>query len=146
MSQWYLIDGSMPADSPEEFPKVAIRSEAHLRDELGRLRERRPGIFALEGPDGLALQIGIGGPCAGIRVFNSGKAQHTVLTDCHHSEKRIDFAAEEDTLAFWPDELMPVERAIDIAAYLYAHRRLPDDVSWKEWNDGAKRWVVKAVE
>ena len=145
MQQWQLVDGSMPAEVPEEFPRIAIHSEQHLREELARLRERNPGIVGLEGPDGLALEIGLGGPLAGVRLFQSGKPQCVLLADRRYSEKRIDFAAEEDTVAFWPDELVPVERALDIITYFYRHQQLPGWAASKHWDDGSKRWVVRSA-
>jgi len=113
--------------------------------ELNLLRQRKPGMVALEGPEGVALQVGMGGPLAGVRLFKSGKPLCVLLADRCYSEKRIDFAAEEDTLAFWPDELMPAEQAIDIIAYFYQQQLLPGGAATKDWDDGSKSWIVKSA-
>jgi hypothetical protein len=143
MAQWQLVDGSMPAEGPECFPTVTIQSEAHLREELNRLRNREPGIFVLESPDHDALQIGMGGPLSGLRRFRNQDAHSVVLADRPYSAKRVDFASEGDTLAFWPDELIPVEQAIEVILFFYKNRSLPDWIGWKEWDRDRSKWIIK---
>lgn len=145
MKDWALIDIRNPADAPEEFPRVVIQSESHLRTELERLRERDPSILGLEGPLDQGLQLGLGGPYAGIRwgehpVSNRGG---TALADRVYSDKRIDFASEGDTIAFWPDELIPAERAIEVIVDFYKNHRLPSWIAWKEWDPVRHQWDVK---
>jgi len=143
MKPWQLIDSRNPADSPEAFPKVAIQSEAQLRKELNRLRELDPAIVALEGPTEQALQIGIGGPFAGIRLYKAHQPYRVVLADRTYSEKRIDFASEEETMAFWPSELIPAEQAIEAIVSFFQDQALPDWIGWKEWNSNSKKWSTK---
>ncbi len=143
MDQWQLVDGSIPVDGPEDFPRVTIRSEGQLREELRRLRDREPGIFALESPADDALQIGIGGPFWGMRHYRNREVHAVVLADRIDHEKRIDFAAEEDAIAFWPEELLPFERAIEVIIYYYRNLRLPDWIGWKEWDSARKQWNIK---
>jgi hypothetical protein len=145
MERWELIDLRDPADAPEEFPRIVIQSESHLRAELARLREREPSILALEGPTDQGLQIGLGGPYAGIRWGEHPVSQRTgtALADRICSDKRIDFASEESSIAFWPDELIPVERAIEVIVSFYQNHRLPRWIAWKEWDPVRNIWEVK---
>jgi hypothetical protein len=145
VDHWELIDLINPADAPEEFPRVVIQSESQLRSELHRLQQREPAIVGLEGPIDQGLQMGIGGPYAGIRwaEYPVSRRGGTALADRIYSEKRVDFASEEDTLAFWPDELIPVERAIEVIVYFYKNHRLPDWIAWKEWDPERYQWIVK---
>src|SRR5215207_2149965 len=118
MDGWRLTDGRDPADSPEEFPTVLITSESQLRQELERLRRMSPAIVSLSNPGHGALQIGLGGPFAGLRWFVepfSSPRIREILADRSYCSSRMDFSAEGDTIAFSPDLLMPVEQAIEIA-------------------------------
>ncbi|SRR5260370_11426828 len=143
MAEWHLTDGREPADGPEEFPSVVIESENQLRDELHRLQKLEPGIVALNGPAEKAIQIGIGGPVAGIRYYEAPKKSprfRVVLADRPCCEKQVDFLAEGDTVAFFPESLFAVEEAIEIVVHFFKHQELPDSVSWKEWNPVTKQW------
>jgi hypothetical protein len=146
MGDWRVIDGRDPADGPENFPFVRISSETELRQELARQRQLEPGIVSLSSPVSGALQIGIGGPLAGIRWYVNpyppGQSRD-VLADHAYAEKRIDFLAEGDHIAFWPENLMPVDQAIEIVVYFFNHQRLPDWVGWKEWDPAACKWKIK---
>jgi Immunity protein Imm1 len=143
MADWHLVDSMHPSESPDGFPAVVIRSPEQLRAELGRLRQREPAIVGLEGPGGHALEIGSGGPFAGLRQFRNQRAWRVALADRTHSAKSVDFAFEQGVLTFWPDELLPVDQAIAAIAHFYEHQQLPDWLSYKEWDDGKKEWVVK---
>jgi hypothetical protein len=145
MDRWELIDLRDPADATEEFPRVVIHSASQLRAELHRLQQREPSMLALEGPIDQGLQIGLGGPYAGIRwaEYPVSERGGTGLADRVRSESRIDFASEGDTLAFWPDELIPVEQAIEVIVSFYNNHRLPDWIGWKEWDPAQSKWIVK---
>jgi hypothetical protein len=145
MVRWEVIDLINPADGPEEFPRVVVQTEAQLREELARLRLRQPAIIGLASSTGEGLQIGFGGPFAGIRWLKSTHSARggAVLADRIYCDKRIDFAAEEDTIAFWPENLIPVESAIEVIVYFYKNHRLPDWIAWKEWDRESCQWIVK---
>jgi hypothetical protein len=145
MERWELIDLRDSADAPEDLPRVVIQSEGHLRAELERLRDRDPAILALEGPIAQGLQFGLGGAYAGIRWGEHPVSNRTgtVLADRVYSEHRIDFASEESTIAFWQDELIPVERAIEVIVSFYKTQRLPSWIAWKEWDPVRNVWEVK---
>ncbi len=146
MGHWRLIDGRDPAESPEDFPTVPISSETELRQELARQQQLEPGIVSLACPANGALQIGIGGPFAGIRWYHNPYPPHSsrdILVDHPCTPGRIDFLAEGDTIAFWPENLMPVDQAIDIVLFFFNHQRLPDWVGWKEWDPVQHRWKIK---
>jgi hypothetical protein len=142
MADWHLVDSMNPSETPDGFPRTVIRSQEQLRAELGRLCQRDPAIVGLEGPGDQALEIGIGGPFAGLRLFRHQRAWRVVLADRTYSPNPIDFAFEEGVLSFWPDELIPVEQAIGVIAHFYEHQQLPDWVGWKEWKD-SKEWLVQ---
>ena len=143
MKDWHLVDSSKPSEAPDGFPRVAVASEQNLRAELERLRHGQPAIVGLEGPIDQALEIGIGGPVAGLRLFRNRRPWRIVTADRICSEKPIDFAFEENALSFWPDELLPVEQAIGVIIHFYKYQQLPDWVGWKEWNDEVKGWDIK---
>jgi hypothetical protein len=146
MTVWRLVDGREPVDCPEAFPTVDISSEGELRQELERLRQLEPGIVSLSGPTEEALQIGIGGSFAGLRWYENAhvsERSRDILADRLYCPNRIDFAAEGDTIAFWPEHLMPVERVIEIVGYFFKHQRLPDWIGWKEWDPARKQWNIK---
>jgi len=147
MAEWRLIDGRNPADSPQDFPAKLISSEAELREELDRLRQLEPGIVSLNSPTGGALQIGIGGPFAGLRWYKKlqSDAPSEVLADRPYCSSRIDFLAEDDAIAFWPEHLMPVDQVIESVVYFFGHQRLPDWVAWKEWDHSQLNWHVKSA-
>src|ERR1700722_7847052 len=124
MGDWRLTDGRDPADGPEDFPTVPISSEAELRQELARLRSLEPGIVSLSSPADGALQIGIGGPFAGVRWFYDPNPPHLsrdVLVDHPCFQDRIDYLAEGDHISFWPENLIPVDQAIEIILYFFNH-------------------------
>lgn len=143
MEHWQLIDTIESADAPEEFPRVAIQSVEQLRAELGRLRQREPSVIGLQGPDQEGLQIGFGGPLAGIRYYVQGNAERVILADRPYSEKRVDFKSEGDFLAFWPDELVPVDQASEIVTHFYRTRSFPEWANWKEWDRLSKTWKMR---
>jgi hypothetical protein len=144
MAAWRLTDGRDPADGPEDFPAKAIANESELRQELDRLRHLTPAIVSFTSPAGDALQIGIGGPFAGMRWYQSVSGpSREVLADRSYCSGRIDFASEGDSIAFWAEQLMPVDQVIDIAVYFFRHQRLPDWVAWKEWDSARSKWHIK---
>jgi hypothetical protein len=145
MDHWELIDLMNQADAPEAFPRVVIQSEAQLRAELSRFALREPAILALEGPIDQGLQFGLGGPYAGVRWAEHPVSERggSAIPDRVYCQKRIDFASEEDTIAFWPDELMPTNDAIEIIVYFYNNQRLPDWIAWKEWDPIEHKWTMK---
>src|SRR4051794_9005544 len=109
MAEWRLVDGRHPADSPDNFPTVRISSEIELRQELARQVQLEPGIISLTSPANEALQIGIGGPFIGLRWYQdprSSDMSRDLLADRPYCSDRVDFLAEGDTLAFWPENLM----------------------------------------
>ncbi len=143
MGEWRLVDGRAPAESPEAFPSIVIESESQLREALMRLQKLEPAVVSVQSPRNKAIQLGIGGPWAGIRYFPSPQkspAHRVVLADRPGCAKRVDFAAEEDTIAFFSDSLIPVDEAIEIAVYFFTHRELPNWVSWKEWDPAVSQW------
>jgi hypothetical protein len=146
MAVWKLVDGRYPAESPEAFRETVIGSEAELRRELDRLRHLEPATVSIFNPSGEALQIGIGGPFAGIRWHrnpHTSKQSRDILADHPYCPNRVDFASEGDAIAFWPEHLMPVDQAIAIAVYYYQHSELPDWVAWKEWDEVRRQWTIK---
>ncbi len=145
MDHWQLVDSTMSVDGPECFPRITIQSEAQLRTELSRLRDREPGIFVLECPHHAALQIGIGGPFAGLRLFRNRNAEAVVLAERPYCDKRIDFLAEDDHIAFWPENLMPVDQVINIVVYFFNQHRLPDWITWKKWDAVQHRWIIETA-
>lgn len=142
MATWRLVDGRDPADSPEAFPAISICTEAELRHELDRLREQEPAIVSLNGPNGAALQIGIGGPLIGMRWFGTPRKVREVLADHIYAPGRIDFRAEGDSTAFWPEHLMPADQAIEVIVSCFTHGGLPDWVRWREWDASRGQWHV----
>ncbi len=139
MADWRLLDGR------DHFPTVSISSEDELRQELHRLRQLEPGIVSLISPTNEALQIGIGGSFAGLRWYQNPKLSQRnreILADRPYSAKRVDFMAEGDTIAFWPEHLMPVEQAIGIVLYFFNQQSLPNWVGWKEWDTVKSRWNI----
>jgi hypothetical protein len=145
MADWRLIDGRYPADHDDALPAKAIESEFELVQELDRLRELEPGIFTLNSPTGEALQIGIGGPLAGLRWFENPQTSvnsRDVLADRPSCPGRVDFHAEDEEVPFWPEHLLPVEQAIDIVVFFFTNQRLPDWVAWEEWDSTHHHWNV----
>jgi hypothetical protein len=140
VANWSMVDFSEPADGPEDFPRMEILSEESLREELTRLKGREAAIVNLEPPDDEALQIGIGGPLAGIRHFVHGRDQRVILAGHACANTRLDFRLEADTTAFWPDELIPVDQAIEIIVHFYRTRSFPESVHWKEWDAQTMSW------
>lgn len=146
MTEWRLVDGRDPVDDPDDFPTIPITSEADLRQELDRLRKMEPGIVSLSSPTNEALQIGIGGAFAGLRWYQNPKLsqqRREILADHAYCANRVDFMAEGDTIAFWPENLMPVDQAISIVVYFFNHQSLPEWSGWKEWDAGRGRWNIK---
>ncbi len=146
MASWRLVDGRYPPDDPDDFPIIVISSEAELRQELARLLQLEPGIVSLTSPTNEALQIGIGGPLAGLRWYQDPRScepSREILADRSYSPNRVDFLAEGDSIAFWPEQLLPADQAVDIVVYFYNHQRLPDWVGWREWDAVCYKWDVK---
>lgn len=145
MSQWLLIDYMEPADGPDEFPKLAIGSEGQLRQELIRLRDREPSIVCLVVPDEEGLQIGIGGPFAGLKWADYPKSNNyrRLLADRLYSPNPVDFKCEEDFLVYDQSELIPFAQAMEIILHFYKHGSLPDHVNWKAWDDKTKTWRMR---
>jgi hypothetical protein len=148
MLAWCLVDGRDPVDRPDDFPTKPISGETELRQELDRRRHLEVGIVSLQSPTGEALQIGIGGPFAGLRWFenpHSSEKSRDLLADGPYCSTRVDFLAEGDTIAFWPEHLMPVDQVVEIAVYFFKHARLPDWVAWKEWDGTRKKWHIQSA-
>ena len=148
MNAWRLIDGRDPVDTPNDFPARVISADSGLRQEMDRLRKIEPGIVSLESPNGEALQIGIGGPFAGLRWYqnpHSAGPSRDLLADRPYCSSRVDFMAEGDTIAFWPEHLMPVDQVIEIVVYFFNNRRLPEWVAWKEWDAAQGQWNLKSA-
>src|SRR5437868_7118974 len=104
MEAWRLVDCIDPADGPEDFPAIPIQSEPQLRAELDRLRKRQPSIIALSSESQGGLQIGIGGPWAGLswgdrRRFRDSRR---ILAGRRHCDQPIEFQSEGDTLYYRP--------------------------------------------
>ena len=70
--------------------------------------------------------------------------ERVVLADRPYSDRRVDFKSEEDFLAFWPDELIPVEQAIEIITHYYRRTMFPKGTRWKEWDAKAMEWQTKS--
>ncbi len=148
MAAWRLVDGRDPVDRPDGFGTKLIPGEAELRQELDRHRRLEPGIVSLQSPTGAALQIGIGGPFAAVRWYenpHTSEKTRDLLADGNYCATRVDFLAEGDTIAFWPEHLMPVDQVVEIAMYFFKHERLPDWIAWKEWDATRKKWHVKSA-
>jgi hypothetical protein len=147
MADWRLLDGRNPVESPDDFPAQTISCDVELRRELDRLRKLQPAIVSLQSPKDEALQIGIGGPVAAIRWFRDPKNSELcrdVLANCPYGSDRVDFLSEGDTIAFWPEHLMPIDHAVDIIVSFFKHERLPEWVSWKEWDPARNKWIIKS--
>jgi hypothetical protein len=144
MATWRLVDGRDPVERPDRFPTKLISSEAELRQELDRLRLLEPGIVSLTSPDGESLQLGIGGPCSALRWYGSdNKRSRDLLAHRPYHSNRIDFLAEGDTIAFWPEQLMPVDQVTDIVVYFFKHHHLPDRIALKEWDSARNKWITR---
>ena len=148
MGVWRLVDGRDPVDHPDDFPVKTIASEAELRTELDRLGRLDPGIVILQSPSGQSLQVGIGGSFVGLRWYQNpetSEQSRDLLADEVCCSERVDFRAEGDSIAFWPEHLMPLDEGIDIAVYFYHHLRLPEWVAWKEWDPARYKWNIKSA-
>lgn len=137
MTEWYLVDFMSPlGDDEGEAPRTEIRTEAQLRAELTRFRGRRPAMVALIGPEGERLDIGIGGPWAGVQWTKPPYSTHlkmAVATGAR-APSGVDFACEGSSGGFRPEHLLPAEQAIEIAAHFFARRGLPEWVGWATWS------------
>ena len=67
MKPWELVDFMSPLSDDEEPARTIIGSEEQLREELGRLRGRKPAMVALMSPQGERLDLGIGGAWSGVQ-------------------------------------------------------------------------------
>ena len=144
MTPWHLMDCIDPADGPDEFPTTIIHSEGQLREELDRLSKRAPSIVGLSSLANGGLEIGIGGPFAGLTWGDRQRFPDTrrVVANRLYSEQPIDFQSEGDHLRYWADELIPVEQAIEVAVYFFDHRQLPEWVGWREWDRNSHQWII----
>jgi hypothetical protein len=130
------------ADGPDEFPTIVVHSESQLRDELEHLRQQPPAIVGLSSPESGGLQIGIGSAFAGITWGNYPRSRDSVvvLADRCYTDTPIDFSSEEDFVRYRPEELIPVEQAIEAIVYFFKNHELPARIGSKHWNDSAKQW------
>jgi hypothetical protein len=144
MGKWQLADCMNPVEKMEDTPVIAIQSEEQLREELNRMRARKPGIVFLLSPENERLELGIGGPFAGIRWMKppSEKFFKEAVADRIYSPEPIEFSAEGSDTPFFPEHLFPVEEIIEAAAYFFNHHRLPGWITWSEWNPATKKWDI----
>jgi hypothetical protein len=141
MTEWQLIDFAAPLEDDEESPRMAIHSEEQLREELRRCQGRRPAMIALMNPAGERLDIGIGGPWAGMQWTKPPHARtlKLALATGARSPAAIDFACEGASSGFRPEHLLPAGEAIEAAVHYFAHHRLPEWITWAEWSPKTNR-------
>ncbi len=141
MKEWQLADFATAPGGAEEAPSTVIRSEDQLREELSGRRGRRPAMVALISPEGMRLDIGIGGPWAGVQWTEPPYSRNLKLAVATgpHPATAVDFACEGASSGFRPEYLLPAAEAVEIAAYFFAHQRLPEWVAWAAWNPKTNR-------
>jgi hypothetical protein len=142
MSEWKLADCIDPVEKLEDTPTIVIQSEAHLREVLDRLRQRRPGIVFLVSPSNEYFEMGLGGPFAGMRWMRppTEKFAREAIADPVRSPEAHGYSAEGVDTVFEPKNLFLVEEVIEAAVYFFNHHRLPEWITWSEWDPVAYKW------
>jgi hypothetical protein len=145
MSRWYLVDGRAPLEEDQEHPRIVVSSEEQLRQELRRLGGLKPAMIGLLSPDGDHLDLALGGPYAGMWWWPSepgGKhaGSRIAISRTPSSPTTLEFIAEGEATPFEPEELFPVEDVIEAAAFFFREQRLPEWLTWRQWNPATKQW------
>lgn len=145
MSRWQLVDGRAPLEEDQDHPRIDLHSESELCQELQRLSQLKPARVGLISTAGDHLDLAIGGPYAGISWWPSkatpGYAGASVAVAATITcPDTIEFIAEGIPDPVSPDELFPVEEVIEATLYFYREHRLPEWISWRQWNTKTKQW------
>ncbi len=145
MIPWKLVDGRAPLDEDEDHPRTLIESEEQLRLELSRLASLKPAMIGLICPCGDFLDLSLGGPYAALRKVPA-PTQRGRHGDCVAMAGQIctpdsaEFIAEGIPTPSPPEELYPVDEVIEAALYFYREHRLPEWITWRQWNTKTKLW------
>jgi hypothetical protein len=137
MKEWQLIDFLNPLeDDQEEAPRLVVRSEEQLREQLKRLQQRRPAMIALISPQDERLDFGIGGPWSGVQWTKPPYSENLRIAIAANAQVQsgIEFACEGSVSGFRPEHVLPVENVIEIVVFFFKHHRLPEWIPWLEWN------------
>ncbi len=147
MGTWELIDCLEAPEEESDNPAIPIRSEAHLREELDRLRERKHGHVLLASPEKDGLSISIGGPFVSFGWTPSPDERRLVgqkeaLAGQRYSPQPVESWSEGIPTAVGPEFLFPAERAIEAIVHFYNTHELPRWISWREWDPASLQWKV----
>jgi len=141
MTEWYIADCIDPVEDPDDTPQIHFESEEQLREILNQFRQRRPGLVILKSPHKEFLKIHIGGPFAGLRWMKEPFSRHykEAVANPICSPTGVKFTEEGDTNFLEPEALLPVAQVIEAIIFFYKTQRLPEWITWMQWNDAAKR-------
>ncbi len=145
MIPWKLVDGRTPLDEDEDHPWTLIESGEPLRLELSRLASLKPAMIGLISPSGDFLDLSLGGPYAALRWIPSPTERNRIGDRVAMAEQTcapdsIEFIAEGIPTPSPPEELFPVDEVIEAALYFYREHRLPEWLTWRQWNLKTKQW------
>jgi hypothetical protein len=145
MNQWILVDARRALEEGEDHPKMVIQSEEQLQDELNQQAAKTPGVIGLISPDEDSVDVGIGGPFAAIGWYPPPSQSRYVgykigLADQLYSPAPVQFVSEGIPIPSDPGELFPVQHIIEAVLYFYRNHRLPDWITWREWNPVTLSW------
>lgn len=145
MSVWCLADCMLSLEEDQDNPRQTIHSEDQLREGLLRLQQRSPGLVFLRSPDGETLEIAIGGSYAGL-CWIPAESESRRRGDCVavagtvQNTDSIEFLAEGIPQPWPPEELLPAEEVLEAVLYFFREHRLPEWITWRQWNPTTKQW------
>jgi hypothetical protein len=147
MKPWELVDYIDPVEDEAQLPRKVIRSEAELRTELERLRQRKPGVVMLESPQGECLEIALGGPFAALHWMKPPASRHSLTAVAPQvcCDPPVQFSNQGMPTHYEAQDLLPVADVMDAVLFFYRHHHLPDDLQWRGWNAATNRWEVQTV-
>lgn len=151
MATWKLVDCLAPLDEGADNPTVRIDSEAHLRAELERLRQRIPGHVLLVSPHGDGLSMSVGGPWISFGwvpapTDRATKGQREAINEQPTAAHPIECQAEGVASSVPPELLFPAAQAAEAIVHFYLTRQLPRWVAWREWEPAIARWKLIPAE
>ncbi len=147
MKDWDLVDCREPLG--ESNPRLEVRSETHLRQELGRLcQRRRAGTVMLGTPTGDCLGMSLGGPFATLGWYPPPEQEKSLgrkqaIPEVVNATEAVDNWCEGVPLPIAPDHLFQVREVIEAAIYFFNHHRLPEWLKWETWDPIGHHWEVK---
>ena len=91
------------------------------------------------------LDLAIGGPYAGMtwwppRSSPDSWTSRVALAVPSTCPETVEFIGEGIPDPIPPEELFPVEEVMEAALYFYREHRLPEWITWRQWNTKTKQW------